>query len=718
MARPLVYFVLCLALELAGLYWFAKGFFPYKQILPGFAQFRPDAPPAPAASFGRLVVMVVDALRYDFVLAPQRSHMPFTQNLIRSGQALAYVARASPPTVTMPCLKALTTGSTPNFLDAVLNIAENDASATLVNQDNLLHQLKHAGQKSLVFYGDDTWLRLFPQTFSRHEGTTSFFVSDTTEVDHNVTRHIHREMEQADWDVLILHYLGLDHIGHLEGPNSPMMAPKQREMDQVVQTIYDRLLVQDRAQLARNPTAKPSLLVVLGDHGMSDAGNHGGNSVRETSPGMVFLSSAFHDQPLSNEPLDLSANALTHYDQTDILPIQGVIRQIDLVPTLSIALGVPIPRNSLGRIIPQFLHRLSLADQLLALRQQADQMIDLVQLMYPDFQTRDEHWVTLDPDCAHIIEVGEISFTKVQCHYSMARHFADQADLPTSSDGSLVPDPAYIMKAHHHYRTLVDYTSESLSHSFSNYHIPSMLVGLGLQFAAAILALALYGIQGGLFTNPSNSALWLPRGLVLAMIVTYVITLFGTSFIEDEQYYWYWWTSTLLGFQVFLLVRRAGVSQKPPVPVGKLALNVIFQMVLWRIAQQWNNAGMQLRDMVDFRTLLLQPDGTALSWGLLVIALLAITGLQWNTVARLPCFAYTGVAAYQVIWVGLLTFVSNWAGPLFWSLYGAIVAVSLAEGSAIRRNAPTPTVPADLIAWTAHMALVVPLLVDRETVSE
>ncbi len=42
-------------------------------------------------------------------------------------------------------------------------------------------QLQRAGRR-LVFYGDDTWLRLFPGHFVRSEGTTSFFVTDYTEV--------------------------------------------------------------------------------------------------------------------------------------------------------------------------------------------------------------------------------------------------------------------------------------------------------------------------------------------------------------------------------------------------------------------------------------------------------------------------------------------------------------------------------------------------------
>lgn len=48
-------------------------------------------------------------------------------------------------------------------------------------EDNLIWQAKSAG-KRIVFYGDDTWVRLFPKQFMEYDGTTSFFVSDYTEV--------------------------------------------------------------------------------------------------------------------------------------------------------------------------------------------------------------------------------------------------------------------------------------------------------------------------------------------------------------------------------------------------------------------------------------------------------------------------------------------------------------------------------------------------------
>jgi ethanolaminephosphotransferase len=99
-------------------------------------------------------------------------------SLIRDGAAVPFTAHATSPTITMPRVKAITTGSIPSFLDVILNFAESDTTSTLADQDTWLAQmsLKDDGKK-LVMYGDDTWLKLFPQTFDRADGTSSFFVS-------------------------------------------------------------------------------------------------------------------------------------------------------------------------------------------------------------------------------------------------------------------------------------------------------------------------------------------------------------------------------------------------------------------------------------------------------------------------------------------------------------------------------------------------------------
>ena len=59
----------------------------------------------------------------------------------------------------------------------ILNFAESDTSSTLATQDTWLAQMKAKGTGKMVMYGDDTWLKLFPETFDRADGTSSFFVS-------------------------------------------------------------------------------------------------------------------------------------------------------------------------------------------------------------------------------------------------------------------------------------------------------------------------------------------------------------------------------------------------------------------------------------------------------------------------------------------------------------------------------------------------------------
>lgn len=77
----------------------------------------------------------------------------------------------------MPKLKSITTGSVPSFVDLILNFDEADTSSTLAAQDTWLAQLKRKGDGKLLLYGDDTWLKLFPDTFDRFDGTSSFFVA-------------------------------------------------------------------------------------------------------------------------------------------------------------------------------------------------------------------------------------------------------------------------------------------------------------------------------------------------------------------------------------------------------------------------------------------------------------------------------------------------------------------------------------------------------------
>ncbi|RHY25640.1 hypothetical protein DYB32_008185 [Aphanomyces invadans] len=238
--------------------------------------------PLPKA-FDRLVLVVIDALRADMVLgnaAIHRSHhygedlsmfMPFTAQLARQDGTVAYVAQAGVPTVTMPRLKALTTGKQPAFIDVLRNF-----NSKAVDDDNIMQMFFHAGYR-MVLYGDETWLALFPHIFHRHDATSGFFTRDTVFVDSNVTRHLNEELDprmaspkSRDWDVLVLHYLGVDHVGHLHGPHSSSMRHKLGEMDAVLQMIHHAIQKQDAIrQQDTTPSQKslPTLLVLCSDHG-------------------------------------------------------------------------------------------------------------------------------------------------------------------------------------------------------------------------------------------------------------------------------------------------------------------------------------------------------------------------------------------------------------------------------------------------------------------
>lgn len=55
------------------------------------------------------------------------------------------------------------TGSIPGFIDVVVNL-----NSPALLDDNLIWQAKTAG-KRIIFYGDDTWVKLFPKHFVEYD---------------------------------------------------------------------------------------------------------------------------------------------------------------------------------------------------------------------------------------------------------------------------------------------------------------------------------------------------------------------------------------------------------------------------------------------------------------------------------------------------------------------------------------------------------------------
>lgn len=53
-------------------------------------------------------------------------------------------------------------------------------------------------------------------------------------VDYGINANIYNEMKEDDWDLLVAHYLGVDHCGHRYGPTHPEMARKLSEMNDML----------------------------------------------------------------------------------------------------------------------------------------------------------------------------------------------------------------------------------------------------------------------------------------------------------------------------------------------------------------------------------------------------------------------------------------------------------------------------------------------------
>lgn len=60
-------------------------------------------------------------------------------------------------------------------------------------------------------------------------------MQDLDTVDNGILDHIFREIAKNSTDILIAHFLGVDHCGHRYGPKHPEMSRKLSQMNYVIQ---------------------------------------------------------------------------------------------------------------------------------------------------------------------------------------------------------------------------------------------------------------------------------------------------------------------------------------------------------------------------------------------------------------------------------------------------------------------------------------------------
>lgn len=494
--------------------------------------------------FDKTVLIVIDALGADFIpsivkkpdskLMDIQPTMSFVESLLSDKKALGFTGHAATPTVTMPRIKAIVSGTIPSFVDIIYNLAANNQK---FESTNIIELAKSRG-KQIVFYGDDTWLALFRrEIFLRANETFSFFATDYTTVDTNVTSNVMPELERInEWDIMILHYLGLDHIGHVYGSRkSTLIQSKLVEMDNVIKNIFE-VLIKDLNQ--------STLIIICGDHGMSDSGNHGGGSKLEADTAMIFI-------PINNK-YKLDFSSITK--EIDELVGSHAINQVDLAVTVSMLTGLPIPDKSKGRLITHIMD-------------------------------------TLLPIGSHIKTCAAFENTM------QLKTLLTPAQLQILSE-----ELAKILHQHHEgtesshelYRKYVSWTKRAQDFLLSN---PSSEGNFYLVFmiACTFLVVIIVKLLASIKSEISLASL-MKRGrceLLSVTIIMFVPILFlgSTDFIEFEPSYWPYFTMLIiLGSYTTKLIKDRKTES-----VVIITLITICQLAIVAICHYWNsNNAMEL----------------------------------------------------------------------------------------------------------------------------
>ena len=367
-----------------------------------------------------------------------------------------------------------------------------------------------------------------------------------------MTRHVADELARDDWDAMIMHYLGLDHIGHKTGPQGPNMLPKQREMDGIVQQIY-------KAMETEKHHSK-TLLVLAGDHGMNAGGNHGGSGAGETDPALLFASSKFKEMPKRRDyecPTRPKDGTEFHY--------YTKIEQSDLVPALAGMMGFPVPKNSLGVLTPELAALWSASGLLQLLRQNANQLLHIIRAKYGA--------ETFDAQAAQHSQ--EVAAAIAQDEWPCKAAVGDEQEL--AYEWGEILHFSKNSSEEDFYRFL-NHAQAAMSDTASSYDIPLMIGGMVISATA----LAITGI--------SYLALWppSPAGLSFATVsLLYGVMMFASSYIEEEQHFWYWltpaWITVLLAKGI---LKMPGSKDRL-----KIAAAGAILFATHRLAVRWNQTG-------------------------------------------------------------------------------------------------------------------------------
>jgi len=296
-------------------------------------------------SKGKIIYILADNLRYDYLLpvGSPYSNDNFKKNkynklidliTTKPENALLFKTFADSPTLTVTRIPCMVTGNIPSKINSFLAFG-----SLPTEEDNVLRQLKLNGKKTYLS-GDSLWKDYFSQDLSVAPAIPSFDIKDM-DVDGTTIDYVKDKIKSNDFDMLIGHMLVADHMAHAYGISDYRVAEAIVRIDDFIQEIVD--LMDDE-----------TTLIIAGDHGSDNTGDHGHDSIEETTTAVI----AYHKKGFQK---NLQKNLDSLMKSTPHAVLEGLsldkipeINQVDMVPTLAMLTGTPVPFSNLGQMVSDF----------------------------------------------------------------------------------------------------------------------------------------------------------------------------------------------------------------------------------------------------------------------------------------------------------------------------------------------------------------------------
>jgi hypothetical protein len=270
-----------------------------------------DTPPAAGealgkASTGRVVIVLIDALRYDTSM--NASVMP-TLDKLRSQGAQAMM-HSQVPSFSEPGYTTILTGAWPWLNDGpAFNLDYGEIPTW--TQDNLFSAAHRAGLTTAIS-GYYWFEELVPQS----DVDLSFYTpGEDKKADVDVVNAVLPWLKENKSQLTLIHIDQVDYAGHHEG------GPRSQNWNDAAKRADDLL-----AQIASTLDMQKDTLLVISDHGQIDAGGHGGQ------------------EPIClKEPFVLVGAGVKPGNYGDV-------NMVDVAPTLAALLGVNLPASAMGEV--------------------------------------------------------------------------------------------------------------------------------------------------------------------------------------------------------------------------------------------------------------------------------------------------------------------------------------------------------------------------------